>query len=235
MGILVTNDAATTLSAGITALDTALSLTSGAKFPTYTTIYPTVGYDYSYGVLEDVLHNIEIVKIINRAGNLVTVQRAQEGTTALAFPAGSAFEIRTTVQTVLDLANGLTAADIGVLVQAFDADTAKTDVEQTWAQVQRTNENIGTSLTLDLDATYLDFRCTPAAGGALTFSNIPASPLVQKGTIVFINGSNYAITAGTGTKVTSSLLSTISATGTYLINYRTSNGNVYLTTAGAQV
>ena len=93
MGILVTNDAATTLASGVTALDTTLSLTSATKFPTYTTIYPTVGYDYSYGVLEDTLHNIEIVKIINRVGNLVTVQRAQEGTTALAFPAGSAWRM----------------------------------------------------------------------------------------------------------------------------------------------
>lgn len=126
-------------------------------------------------------------------------------------------------------------ADLGVTVQAYDVDTAKLDVEQTWGQVQRTNENIVTSLTLDLDATYLDFRCTPSAGGALTFSNIPASPLVQKGTIVFINGSNYAITAGSGTKVTTSLLATISVTGTYLVNYRTSNGVVYLTTAGGQV
>lgn len=108
------------------------------------------------------------------------------------------------------------------------------DVEQTWAQVQRTNENIVTSLTLDLDNAYLDFRCTPAAGGALTFSNIPASPLVQKGTITFVNESNYTITAGSGTNVTSTFFATISATGTYLINYRSGNGVVYLTTAGAQ-
>jgi hypothetical protein len=128
----------------------------------------------------------------------------------------------------------LGSAAIGVTVQGYDVDTAKLDTEQTWANVQRTNENIGTSLTLDLDAAYLDFNCTPAAGGALTFSNIPASPLVQKGSIVLINGSNYTITAGAGTKVTAALLATISATGTYLINYRTSNGVVYLTTAGAQ-
>jgi hypothetical protein len=132
------------------------------------------------------------------------------------------------------ITNMLVTGDIDVSVQGYDAATAKTDAEQTWSEVQRTNENIGTSLTLDLDAAYLDFRCTPSAGGALTFSNIPASPLVQKGTIVFINGSNYAITAHANTKVTSTLLATISATGTYLINYRTSNGVVYLTTAGAQ-
>ena len=122
--------------------------------------------------------------------------------------------------------------DIGSSVQAYDVDTAKTDVEQTWLQVQRTNESIGTSLTLNLDAGYLDFRCTPSGGGALTFSNIPASPLVQKGTIRFINGSNYAITAHANTKILATDLTKISATGTYLLSYRTSDGNVYVVCSG---
>lgn len=117
---------------------------------------------------------------------------------------------------------------IGTDVQAYDVDTAKLDVEQTWAQVQRTSENIVTSLTLDLDATYLDFRCTPSAGGALTLSNIPASPLVQKGTITFVNGSNYAITAHANLRIPSTMLATISVTGTYLLSYRTGNGVAYI-------
>ena len=117
---------------------------------------------------------------------------------------------------------------IGIDVQAYDADTAKLDVEQTWAQVQRTSENIVTSLTMDLDATYLDFRCTPSAGGALTLSNIPASPLVQKGTITFVNGSNYAITAHANIRIPSTMLATISVTGTYLLSYRTGNGVAYI-------
>lgn len=167
----------------------------------------------------------------NAAGNaLESALIADIGAVTLPVPiaqGGTGSTSAATARTALGLS-------IGTDVQAYDADIAKLDVEQTWAQVQRTSENIVTSLTMDLDATYLDFRCTPSAGGALTFSNIPASPLVQKGTITFVNGSNYAITAGSGTKVTSSFLATISVTGTYLINYRSGNGVVYLTTAGAQ-
>ena len=122
--------------------------------------------------------------------------------------------------------------EIGVDVQAYDVDTAKIDVAQTWTEEQRTNETTDNDLSFDLNAAQ-DFKCTPSAGGTLTFTNIPATPLVQKGTIVLVNGSNYAIAAHANTKVGSSLLSSISATGTYLLGYRTSNGVVYVTASGA--
>jgi hypothetical protein len=104
MAIIVKNYARSTLSAGIGTADTTIALTSGASFPTYSVIFPTAGYDYSFAVIEDAGNNIEIVRIINRAGDVVTVQRAQEGTTALNFQAGATFEIRATAQTVADLA-----------------------------------------------------------------------------------------------------------------------------------
>ena len=67
---------------------------------------------------------------------------------------------------ILSLSTGLPVnLGVGSVVQPYDADTAKLDVEQTWSQVQRTSEAIGTSLTLDLDNAALDFRCTPSAGG----------------------------------------------------------------------
>ena len=148
-----------------------------------------------------------------------------------------------TLNDLLKIRNAANSAwiTVGVLstinlgLQVADADTAKTDTEQTWTQVQRTNESIGTSLSLNLDNGYLDFKCTPAAGGALTFTNIPATPLVQKGTILFVNGSNYVITAHANTKIMSSDLTKISNTGTYLLSYRTSNGVVYVVSSGALV
>jgi hypothetical protein len=118
-------------------------------------------------------------------------------------------------------------------VQAFDADTAKTDVAQTWTQTQRTNELTDNDGSFDLGAGYLDFKCTPTAGVTLTFTNIPATPLVQKGTVILVNGSNYAIAAHANTKVEASTLAKISATGTYQLAYRTSNGVVYVTASGA--
>lgn len=86
-------------------------------------------------------------------------------------------------------------------------------------------------LSFDMSAKN-NFTCTPTAGGALTFTNITAG---QSGYIVLVNGSNYAITKGTGTKSDSSFLTTVSATGTYLISYYSPDGtNVYVATSGAQ-
>lgn len=131
---------------------------------------------------------------------------------------------------VMSLATGLI---IGTDVQAYDPDTAKTDVEQTWTQVQRTNELTDNDGSFDLDAGYLDFKCTPTGAITLTFTNIPATPLVQKGTIILVNSGGYNVTAHANTKVSSTMLAAISAAGTYQLAYRTSNGVVYVTSSGA--
>jgi hypothetical protein len=132
----------------------------------------------------------------------------------------------------IDVSNMLETADIGATVQAYDVDTAKTDVAQTWVATQRTQETTDNDGSFDLNAA-LDFECTPTAGFTLTFTNIPASPNVQRGSILLVNGSNYAVAAHANTKVTSALLTTISATGTFLVAYETRNGLAYVTSAGA--
>lgn len=123
--------------------------------------------------------------------------------------------------------------DIGVTVQAYNAATALTNAVQTFTASQRTNETTDNDGSFDLNAA-IDFKCTPTAGFALTFTNIPASPSVQKGTILLDNSGGYAITAAATTKVTSALLATISVAGIYTLGYRSSNGNVYVTSSGAQ-
>lgn len=121
---------------------------------------------------------------------------------------------------------------IGTDVQGYDADTTKNDAINTFTVPQRTTEITDNDLSFDL-STGPDFECTPTAGGVLTFTNIPASPTVQRGSILLVNGSNYAFTAHANTKVTSTLLATISATGTYIVPYESRNGVVYISTAGA--
>lgn len=128
----------------------------------------------------------------------------------------------------------LTSTDIGVTIQGYDANTAKTNVTQTNWVPQRTQETLDNDGSFDLNAA-LDFQCTPTGATVLTFTNIPATPTVQKGSLIWVNTTSYAVTAHANTKISSTLLTTLSATGTYLVSYRTSNGVCYVSATGALV
>lgn len=118
---------------------------------------------------------------------------------------------------------------IGTDVQAYDIDTAKLDADQSWTGAQRGAVTTDNDLSFSMVGTN-NFSCTPTAGGTLTFTNITAG---QSGNIYLVNGSNYAIAAAAATKVTATLLSTISATGEYWLSYFSPDGtNVLVTAAG---
>lgn len=98
MGIKINNNAVSLLAMGITASDTTVSVASGTG-----ALFPTLSVDeYFYAAIEDTSNNFEIVKVTARTSDAMTVVRAQEGTTALAFPAGAAFDLRMTAQTFYD-------------------------------------------------------------------------------------------------------------------------------------
>jgi len=90
--IVWANNASSTLASGITNVATQFTVQAGqgALFPN-----PSAG-QYSVVTLEDVSGNIEIVKCTGRTGDTLTIVRAQEGTTGLAFASGSRAECRVT-------------------------------------------------------------------------------------------------------------------------------------------
>ena len=98
-----------------------------------------------------------------------------------------------------------------------------------FAKAVRATITTDNDLSFDMNAAS-NFKCTPTAGGALTFTNITSG---QTGNIILVNGSNYAITAAATTKVSSTCLATISATGTYWLSYYTDGTNVYVANTGA--
>lgn len=75
-----------------------------------------------------------------------------------------------------------------------------------------------------------NFACTPTGTITLTFTNIASG---QSGFIKLVNGSNYTIAAASTTKVATGVLTTLSATGTYMLSYFGDGTNVYLTASGA--
>lgn len=96
MGIQLKNNASGTLATAISASDTGIVLTTGngASFPALGAT------DYFYATLESTGGTVEVIKVTARSGDSMTVVRAQEGSTANSFAAGSRIELRVTVASV---------------------------------------------------------------------------------------------------------------------------------------
>ena len=92
MGVKFANNAYATLATSATSGDINVTVTSGqgARFPTL------AGGDYFFLTLIDSSNNLEICKCTARAGDVLTITRAQEGTTARSYSAGDRAELRIT-------------------------------------------------------------------------------------------------------------------------------------------
>jgi hypothetical protein len=104
---LFTNNAASGLVYPISNVDVTLYLNggSGALFP-----QPTGGNYFMVTLISQLTGNTEIVKCIARSGDILTVIRAQEGTTAQAFATGDSVQLRITAGS-LNLFNNPTSAN----------------------------------------------------------------------------------------------------------------------------
>lgn len=107
---------------------------------------------------------------------------------------------------------------IGTDVQAFDADTAKLDVNQSYTAPQRAESTTLTDGTLLDMNTSQDWDWTPAATDVLSFTNITVG---QRGMILLNNPSAYAITKASAVHCDSDFLATVSAAGVYMLSYWT--------------
>jgi hypothetical protein len=149
-----------------------------------------------------------------------------------AYVSGGDYTLR--ANNLSDLTNFATARTnlglaIGTNVQAYNANTAFLNVEQTWTDAQRGAVTTDNDLSFNL-AVGNNFTCTPTATGTLTFTNHTAG---QSGYVLLINTGGYAISAAATTKVTATFLATISNAGTYLISYYNNGTNSYCTASGA--
>jgi hypothetical protein len=134
-------------------------------------------------------------------------------------------DLATNVTGTLPIANGGTGA-----TTLSGAGIAELTADQTFTGAQRGTVTTDNDGSFDMNVTN-NFLCTPSAGFALTFTNITAG---QSGNIILVNGSNHAITAAAATKVASTTLATISATGTYWLSYYSPDGtNVYVANTAA--
>lgn len=106
MGLKLTNNGLSVLASAITASATALSLQSGhgARFPAL-----SAGDWFPLTLNQNSNGTFEIVRVTARSSDSLTIVRAQEGTTAQAFPAASRVEHRLTAAAVGELQTNISA------------------------------------------------------------------------------------------------------------------------------
>ena len=99
MSVKFSNNGHSTLAASLTSSGTSITVASGhgARFPSLSS------GEYFYATLIDASNNLEIVKVTARSSDVLTVTRAQEGTTARAYAIGDRIELRVTAQGLSDL------------------------------------------------------------------------------------------------------------------------------------
>lgn len=170
----------------------------------------------------------------------ITATTARSNLSAAKSGANSDITSLTGLTTALSVAQGGTGATTltglvkGSGTSAFTAATAGTDyaapgTASTFTASQRGTVTTDNDGSFDMSVTN-NFKCTPTATFALTFTNITAG---QSGYVLLVNTGGYAVTAAATTKVNASFLATVSTAGTYLLSYFTDGTNVYVTTGGA--
>ena len=101
MSVRFRNNSFTVLAADISDVATAVTVATGGG-----ALLPVIGVgEYFYATINDTAGNEEVIKVTAVVGDVLTVVRAQESTTALPFLTGSILENRITAQTLRDIAD----------------------------------------------------------------------------------------------------------------------------------
>jgi hypothetical protein len=128
MTVLISNNVTTTLASAITADASSLVVASNAdRFPTIT------AGQYYYVTLISPAGAVEVVKVVSRTGAAMGIVRAQDGTNAVAFAAGSRVEMRINALSVLDAVDDGVADAVATMTVVTDAldtrlDTAEANI-----------------------------------------------------------------------------------------------------------
>ena len=143
MSVLFKNNVTATLASAITSSATSISLTAGqgSRFPS-----PSTG-DYFYATLYDSSNNLEIIKVTNRATDILTVVRAQDNSTARAYNSGDSLAIRITAAGLTDLVSytpqgNLSATTLANAVTELDGEKAGLALNNTFSGNNTFNNNV---------------------------------------------------------------------------------------------
>ena len=158
MAVVFSNNATTVLSSNITNSATSIAVQDGSVFPTLS------GTDYFYATLQDPGNTKrEIVKVTARSGNTLTVTRAVDGSSASAFSANDAFELRLNAAALNDAVNSGTA---DLELNSFTGDGSEVDFTLSM-------EALEANTLVYIDGVYQNKTAYSISGYVLTFSAAP--------------------------------------------------------------
>ena len=186
MTVQFTNNAATNLSADISASATSITVADASEFPTLS------GSGYTYATFSNLAETtIEVVKVTAISGNTLTVVRGQDNTTAASFASGDKCELRVTAALLNDIA---TQADTDTNTEY----TAGSGITLTGTVFSNSAPDQTVSLTgsggTTVSGTYPNFTISSAASIDGTTIN-PAA--VQIGGTTVIDSSRNLANLGT--------------------------------------
>ena len=183
MTVILKNNAVSTLTTPISASDTGIVVASGAQFPTL------AGGDYFYATLVSPAGTTEIVKVTARVGNSMTVVRAQDGSSAASFTAGSLVEMRVNAASIRELrdeASEISIADAGGYYTSTNVEGALQEARVRTPTVDSfTGDGVTLVYTLSsalglggltdihIDGVYQYKNTYTVSGTTLTFSEAP--------------------------------------------------------------
>ena len=178
MPVLFSNNAATTLSAGINSSATSIVVADGSLFPALS------GSNYFYVTLEDVANSKrEIVKVTARSGNTLTVTRGQDGTSGTAFSSADRAELRLNAAALNDAtsSNDFTTSDHDKL----DGIEASATGDQSSAEIRALVESASDS-NVFTDSDHSKLNAIEASANVTDTANVVGA---------LTAGSNIAIAA----------------------------------------
>lgn len=213
------------------ALNTLVTQNSGSTAPTTTYAYMTWA-DTTTGLLK--IRNAANTAWVTVGTMASTNLGLVDPTTATTFSAATTFNSGTlklagSTSGTATLNPPAAASTYTYTLPAVTGTLAALGLAQTWTVSQRGTVTTDNDGSFAMTATN-NFKCTPTANFALTFTSITAG---QSGFILLVNTGGYTVTAAATTKVSANTLSTISTAGTYLLSYFTDGTNVYVTATGA--
>ena len=143
---------------------------------------------------------------------------------AIVTAVGDVGEFYSTAANVVTCVN-YTRADGTAVVATNVTNTAITTTDQSWTGSQRATLVVDNDGSFDMNLGQ-NFKCTPAAGFTLTFTNITDG---QSGFIILVNSGGHTIALHANSKADANLATTVTAAGTYIVNYISDGTNAYLT------